>query len=399
LPSDVPQKKHYGSVLDYLEAKYVRGVMLETEANNTEAAGESGEVADDDERGSVYSESSFLDDSLLRRDVAEQVLSATTHTKLELEADDEDFFVNVGNLEVEDHDLMDYDPVEEEKGERKPTEKKRKKPASNSDDIKKPLKKKAAPADKKETTPSKKPAKKKIEPLTEEAKTQVEALKKRAEDLKAKSDQVFRETRDAINKMTEKELPRKKKNEKVSIVVPEGRNPGDDITFSNPHVAGQKLRVKIPKNASAGGKFVVSVPVPSKLNPENDNNKFGREMQDQLDSFSHAYDDWCHAEASWREMDPTQEKFALHHERMNKFEKLLSIFPSDLVTPIDAAYLRKIVRRARQNKHKRVKTQQRLGELGNADPQVKREEEDTKPSLEIQVPGKGVVFHEVNLEI
>ena len=54
----VPQPEQYGSVLDYLEAKYVRGVMLGDE----EADGES--MDDKSEgQGSVYSQGSFLDDT------------------------------------------------------------------------------------------------------------------------------------------------------------------------------------------------------------------------------------------------------------------------------------------------------------------------------------------------
>jgi hypothetical protein len=41
--------------------------------------------------------------------------------------------------------------------------------------------------------------------------------------------------------MTDKELPRKKKNEKVSIVVPDGKSPGDDKRSPNPHVPRQNF--------------------------------------------------------------------------------------------------------------------------------------------------------------
>jgi hypothetical protein len=44
------------------------------------------------------------------------------------------------------------------------------------------------------------------------------------------------------------------------------------------------------------------------------------------------YDDWRHAEAAWREIDPTvAKKFQLHHERMNKFDEILAVFPKDFV--------------------------------------------------------------------
>ena len=90
--------------MDYLEAKYVRGVMLGDEIDENEAS----------DKESVYSEDSWLDDSLLKRDVAEQVLSHETHTKVGVENENEDdFFVNVGNLEVEENELLNYDPTQD----------------------------------------------------------------------------------------------------------------------------------------------------------------------------------------------------------------------------------------------------------------------------------------------
>ena len=413
--SHAPQRNQYGNVLDYLEAKYVRGVMLQDDDD------EEDDGDDEDEKRSVYdSESSFLDDSLLKRDVAEQVLSQATHTKLELEHDDNAFFVNVGALEVEDNELMDYDPLEEEeaKSNKKPTKRKRNtSPETNATTTSKSSKqsakkdtvddkdmndnavnagtKKSGPKTSGEGTTKKKEVK-----ITKAMQDQIDALKKRAADLKQRSDKTFEDTCAAIKRMTDKELPRKKKSEKVSIVVPEGKNPGDDITFANPHVPGQKLRVKVPKNGAPGSKFVVSVPVPVNANPDVDNNKWSREAQDLLDDFSHIYDDWCHAEAAWREVDPTAtKKFQLHHERMNKFDKILAVFPKDLVTPIDGTYLRKVVRRARQNKHKRSKTALKFEEDGVTPiPQppspvaVKSDPEPAKPRLEIGLPGKGKRF-------
>eukprot|EP00339_Tiarina_fusa_P011608 CAMPEP_0117057852 /NCGR_PEP_ID=MMETSP0472-20121206/40194_1 /TAXON_ID=693140 ORGANISM="Tiarina fusus, Strain LIS" /NCGR_SAMPLE_ID=MMETSP0472 /ASSEMBLY_ACC=CAM_ASM_000603 /LENGTH=248 /DNA_ID=CAMNT_0004774959 /DNA_START=173 /DNA_END=915 /DNA_ORIENTATION=- len=63
---NVPQPEQYGSVLDYLEAKYVKGVQLED-------MDEDGRNSTDDKsegQGSVYSGGSFLDDTDLQRDVA-----------------------------------------------------------------------------------------------------------------------------------------------------------------------------------------------------------------------------------------------------------------------------------------------------------------------------------------
>jgi hypothetical protein len=408
----VPQRNQYGNVLDYLEAKYVRGVMLQDEEDAVEIGDDEEEV---DEKGSVYdSESSFLDDALLKRDVAEQVLSQATHTKLELEQDDDNFFVNVGMLEVEDHDLMDYDPLEEEKTTKKPTKRKRATSLDSKSSKKSKSATKPVPATDKtkgkkdqpamagaKKAPTKTTAQRAKAKMTPEMKEQVAVLKKRAMLLKSKSDKIYDDTRKAIKKMNEKELPRKKKNEKVSIVVPDGKSPGDDITFANPHVPGQKLRVKVPKNTAPGSKFVVSVPVPVKANPDVDNNKWPRLAQDLLDEFSHAYDDWCHAEAAWRDMDPSSGvKFQLHHERMNKFDKLLPLFPKDLITPVDPGYLRKVVRRARQNKHKRSKTAHHIpddGQPSSVTEKDKDEEESIpeKKDYELALPGKGTEFSRV----
>ena len=57
--ANVPQRHQYGSVIDYLEAKYARGVMLQDE-------GDDGTVGEGEEEnaGSVYdSDGSFLDDT------------------------------------------------------------------------------------------------------------------------------------------------------------------------------------------------------------------------------------------------------------------------------------------------------------------------------------------------
>jgi hypothetical protein len=415
----LPQRNQYGNVLDYLEAKYVRGVMLQDEA-------ELEDQEEEEERGSVYdSDGSFIDDSLLKRDVAEQVLSQATQTKLELEHDDDDFFVNVGTLEVQDHELMDYDPLGDDEKSKKESSAKRKRGTSLDSKTSaakntKTTKKGTATTDKwedkkeqtkkagdKKSTTSKSPEK---AALTNPPERQVEidALKKRALDLKEESDNAFSKLKDAIKKMTQKNLPRKKKMEKVSIVVPEGKNPGDDITFSNPHVPGQKLRVKVPKNASGGSKFVVSVPVPVKAEPDVDYNKWPRDVQDLMDDFSSQYDDWCHAEAAWREIDLTiTKRFQLHHVRMNKFDKLIPLFPKDLLTPVDATYLRKVVRRARQNKHKRTKVQQKQGE-DDAEPEdepsaasstkTTTKSNPEKPQsilMQLAVPGLGSQFAKV----
>jgi len=174
-----PQRHEFGSIMDYLEAKYVRGVMIENEGTKRKSGGEEGDKDDDNSKtvvddeddegeGSVYSESSFLDDRDLQRDVAEQVLAQTTTTKLELDGDAE-FFVNVGDLDVEENEFgtEQYDPLEDSPSKKPKNTKKRKKPSSTTETSSSPAKKKKAITKKKEPekqSPKKKKKKKSTEP-------------------------------------------------------------------------------------------------------------------------------------------------------------------------------------------------------------------------------------------
>jgi len=126
------RKEQFGSMVDYLEAKYARGVMIhdlderirEKKKNDggkgTNDADADLNVLSDSEAGSCYSEDSgdFIDDTDLRTDVAHQILASSAFgtTRIEAEAvskakgadddsigaDDHAFFVNVGDLEMED---------------------------------------------------------------------------------------------------------------------------------------------------------------------------------------------------------------------------------------------------------------------------------------------------------
>jgi hypothetical protein len=228
----VPQPSQFGSVLDYLEAKYVKGVMLGDEE-------EEGEGALDDKSegaGSVYSGGSFLDDTDLQRDVAEQVMASTTMTKLELEEDDADFFVNVGNLEVEDNEYGDqYDPLEDKE---QATTKKRKKAASakpgepakkkaKQDELDKSTKSKSSVASKKKKTGiGSTAASTKVD--TEEKKKKVKAAK----EAKAVAEKYFKKFAKLVANLTEDELPRRKTKRKVALTCPPSKKPGDDITFT-----------------------------------------------------------------------------------------------------------------------------------------------------------------------
>jgi hypothetical protein len=111
--------------------------------------------------------------------------------------------------------------------------------------------------------------------------------------------------------------------------------------------------VKVPKDCFPGGTFKVTVPVkhrPGDAEDEKDRNKLPRDLQEALDVFGKAYDEWCSAQSK------VDNSFETFKEKQGKFDKLAKLFPKNLVTPIDSNYLKQVVRRARQNKYKRSKT-------------------------------------------
>ena len=408
----VPQRDEYASVLDYLEAKYVQGVVVDDGAS---AGGETGDNDDDDEgQGSVYSETSFLDDTGLQRTVAEQVLGHTTTTKLERQ-DDDAFFVNVGDLEVEENEmtLQTYDPLEDTKGDKSKKPRKRKKATPGdatkvSKDAKGKTNGKAA--NKKSTTaaaaastsepPKKKKAKtskdgkesKPAPPTGKKTKTKDVAilkLQKTSETRQAKVDRLYAKLVQLIQSATEEALPRKAKPEKtrVTITCPMDKNPGDAITFVNPHM-NQKLKCNVPKNIRPGGSFKVTVPKPAEeIDPDKDYNRLGRKFYDTLETYARTYDEWCDTEGEYRKATGDKD-FNAHFSKRNKFDKLTTEFPNqDLKTVVDKAYLQKILRRARQNKHKRKQQQQQQakpehGSTGGAGSGGGSEEEDENNSEE-----------------
>ena len=282
----VPQREQFGSIMDYLEAKYTRGVMIHDEDElpgddgGEDGEGKSEQRKDDDDeegQGSVYSETSFLDDRDLQRDVAEQVLAQTTTTTLE---GDDDFFVNVGELDVEETELTQkhYDPLEDSPTKTKPATKKRKKPSAT----KSAATKTASPAAKKKTTPAKKkddepPTKKKksaLDPKKAKAKAKsekskakkqekadddsdsspeeamaattatakkggkkdkekIKELKKIATKYKKIMEKRFESIKKRIKDLTKEELPRKRpQKSKVSITCPANKKEGDEVTFA-----------------------------------------------------------------------------------------------------------------------------------------------------------------------
>lgn len=74
-----------------------------------------------------------------------------------------------------------------------------------------------------------------------------------------------------------------------------------------------------------------------------------RDFQELSVDFATAYDEWSSARA---EVDKT---VSVLHERRAKWDKVIKLFPKDLLAPIDTEYMMKLVRRARQNRKKRQK--------------------------------------------
>jgi hypothetical protein len=416
----VPQPHEYASVIDYLEAKYVQGVVISDDHDDIGSGSGGGDGQDDDDdegNGSVYSETSFLDDTGLQRTIAEQVMGHTTTTKLELmntNVDDDDaaFFVNVGDLEVEETDLTQemYDPLDDSKKDlnamKKKTRKRKKHAtdttASKEEVISRPngmatfLKPSSASSShvfKKSLSMVKSPP---VSPKTKKIKVQEEdnelhgnkspkiakislskpksvtnkdaavlKLQKISSKKKEEILQYFRKLEVSIKALTDDELPRKAKPKRTRVVVkvPPDNKAGDMITFANPHVPGQKLKVKVPVNTRPGETFKVTVPKPPDEEEEiigddeagRDHNKFNRDFYDELDDYAKAYDDWCEAEGAYRKAI-NDKSFTPHFMKRNKCDDLVPLFPTDTKTQINVEYLKKVIRRARQNKHKRELT-------------------------------------------
>jgi len=488
------RREEFSSVVDYLEAKYAKGVMIDdldervrekkrkdgitgglTKGVNSGGGDHLG-VLSDSEAGSCYSDDSgnFIDDSDLRTDVAHQILASSAFgtTKIEADAaaktrgDDSDeestmsFFVNVGDLEMEDgwEDQIEedndwLDAMKKSKGKKRKRVSKdgantkggasnQKKPAkkpktSNEKDkkasekdkkisekkkVKSPSKKELAKIPKNETTSSKKKGtsqskskdesnlktpKKEATPTPklnknssqekEEMKARVDASRKEVTSLKRKSTRLHNKCVEEIQNMRDEHLPRKLKSggtSKVAVKIPQGKNGGDTISFANPHIPGQRLQVTIPKGKSSNESFNVTVPLPSIKSGSKSENKFTKECIDALDKYSSAYDDWLQAEANHRELvgkTPKKGKdaFKVGVERLKKFDAMITAaFPKNLETPIEAAFLRLLVRRKRQSQSKKLK-------VVKTETPIKKNE---KKTVEITIPGTGVKFPKVKFQ-
>mmetsp|Transcript_21973 Transcript_21973/g.64972 ORF Transcript_21973/g.64972 Transcript_21973/m.64972 type:complete len:740 (-) Transcript_21973:234-2453(-) len=248
-------------------------------------------------------------------------------------------------------------------------------------------------------------------------KERVAKAKADASNLKSMVERLYNIVVERIKELTDKELPRKRKGTvKVSITVPASKGPGDVIMFANPHMPGQKLKMKVPRTGRPGGKVVVSVPLPEVKEGEKEN-VFPPPVREALDDYSQAYDDWCDAEARRRDLEPGLEPFKPGKERLKKFDDLVDEFPPDLAIPIDVVELRKVVRRTRQNISKRRKSAAAIlgsggsdgdggaGTLGGAAAAKRRTYEDRladieapPPMLQLRLPGKGTTFPSIQFD-
>jgi hypothetical protein len=419
----VPRREDFNNMVDYLEAKYVQGVVVSERTMGGIAHHRRKNQQDQDHsdhestegEGSVYSQDSFFDDTDLQRTVAEQVLAQTTTTTLEAQGE-QDFFVNVGELEVEENDHARPEmllPSETDKKAANLVVRKRKKPSAVATSTTPTSSSKTSAAPKKGEAQG---AKKKMPEMASKAKSNPEVMKKtvpknseipkrkegdptRASPAVAKSKSVpvvvkeepkvvssssgsakkksanadlnqklkreslkkerqmkalLTKVVDLVHAMAVDNLPRATTKEWVSVAMPANTKPGDSITFTNPHVKGQRLKVKIPASAKPGGTFRVAVPAKQseeERNENEDHNRFDRFFYEAVDDYSRAYDDWCDAQQVY--YIAIKKEYHGHLEKRNKFDEVAKAFPKNLKTPVDKVYLQKILRRARQNRSKR----------------------------------------------
>jgi hypothetical protein len=412
--ANVPHPSDFGNMIDYLEAKYVQGVTVE----------DSNDEDDEEGQGSVYSQNSFFDDADLQRNVAEQVLAKTTTTKMELE-DDNEYFVNVGQLEVEESELTKelYDPLDDI-NEKKPARKR--KPSVKKQEATEDAKQQqvlSSPAKKKDMddsakkkrgrpfsnavkqpklSPSLSPKKKKKPSLSNiavahESKSTTTKQDESQEE-KAYLDECLETLTTMVHAISSDDLPRRKTKDRVTLTCPPEKKPGDTVTFSNPHVPGQRLQVKIPAKTLVGGTFRVMVPAKDlDLDEDKDYNKWSRDFYDAFEEYCTAYDEWCDAEGICRKRAGDDE-YAAHLEKRKKFDALYPIFPKDLKTPIDLEYMKKLLRRARQNKSKRAALLVHQTGTAIVAPGVKKTlgRPPAKKTLTVKLPLRSKIFPETD---
>lgn len=145
--------------------------------------------------------------------------------------------------------------------------------------------------------PSSHQVKKKKKTPAEDQK-ELEYLREQAKELFKEQRRLFDLSLKEISEMSEEQMPRKGLMEtiKVTLSVPEGKNPGDSLMFNNPRDPNQRLKVTIPGNAVPGGSFMVSLPVPKSVVTDLEENNFSKGAREALHDYSKAFDAWAEVE-------------------------------------------------------------------------------------------------------
>ena len=136
----------------------------------------------------------------------------------------------------------------------------------------------------------------------------------------------------------------------------------------------------------------MSVPVKySKEEEAKDHNSFSREFKNYLDDYAKAYDNWIQARH-----DNNPEAVNAYKEKQNKFEKLATEFPKNLMTKVDNSYLKIILRKVRQSQYKRKPKAETEAKVKVEKAEETADEEDEKaPPRIVDIPGMGKHFESV----
>ena len=94
-----------------------------------------------------------------------------------------------------------------------------------------------------------------------------------------------------------------------------------------------------------------------------------------------------------------KKKFKQTAQRLKKFDEMVDVFPNkELATPVDAVFLRLVVRRSRCNAKKKLQRTQLILETSSSPITPKNtgnalaDPEEPPHDLELHVPGKGTHF-------
>ena len=92
------------------------------------------------------------------------------------------------------------------------------------------------------------------------------------------------------------------------------------------------------------------------------------------------------------------EEFKPTAERNKKFDSLVAEFPNNIATPIDASYIRLVVRRIHQNKM-RVQARANSASSAKAKPvDVMKEDDVVMVSVKLDAPQRGIIFDSITFD-